>query len=46
MTFTHLDMMRTKEKLTVEVGDVDGVHVDDVDLAKAGEGKVFEEFAA
>ena len=35
-----------EEELPVEVRDVDRVHVDDVNLAKAGEREVLEELAA
>lgn len=35
-----------KEELPVQVGDVNRVHVDDVDVAEAREGEVFEHFAA
>ena len=39
-------MLLTKEKLTVEVAEVDCVQIHDVDLAKAGEDKVLQKFAA
>jgi hypothetical protein len=32
--------------LAVEIGNVDGVEVDYLDVTEAGEGQVFEEFAA
>ena len=35
-----LYMLLTKEELTIEVAEVDGVQIDDVDLAEAGEDKV------
>ncbi len=35
-----LYMLLTEEELTIEVAEVDGVQVDDVDLAEAGENKV------
>lgn len=38
--------MNPEEELSVEVGDVDGVHVDDVQVLEAGEGEVLEELAA
>jgi hypothetical protein len=44
--FTVADVVSAEEELSVEVGDVDGVHVDDVYVAKACEGEVFEELAA
>ena len=44
--FAVADIAGTEEELSVEVGDVDGVHINDVYVAKAGEGKVFEELAA
>lgn len=36
----------TKEKLPVQVGDVNGVHVDNVDVLEAGEGEVLENLAS
>lgn len=44
--FAVADIVGAEEELSVEVGDVDGVHIDDVYVAKAGEGKVFEELTA
>lgn len=44
--FGLLDMFMSKEELTVEVAEIDGVQIDDVDLAKASEDEVLEEFAA
>lgn len=41
-----LDVCMTEEELAVEVGQVDCVEVDDMDLAKAGADEVLEEFAA
>lgn len=35
-----------EEELAVEVGHVDGVHVDDVDVGKAHEREVLEDFAS
>ena len=35
-----------EEELAVEVGDVDGVHVNDAQLLEAGEGEILEELAA
>ena len=35
-----------EEELSIEVGYVDGVHIDDVQLLEAGEGQVLEELAA
>ena len=35
-----------EEELAIEVGYVDGVHIDDVQLLEAGEGQVLEELAA
>lgn len=42
--FGFFDVLFLKEKLSVEVGEIDGVKVDDFDVAKAGEDEVFEEF--
>lgn len=39
-------MLVAEQELAVEVAEVDGVEVDDVDLAKAGEDQVLEELAA
>jgi hypothetical protein len=41
-----LDMFVSEEELAVEVAEVDGVEIDDVDFAEAGQGEVLEEFAA
>lgn len=39
-------MLIAEQKLPIEVAEVDGVEVDDVDFAEAGEHKVLEQFAA
>jgi predicted PilT family ATPase len=39
-------MLVAEEELAVEVAEVDGVEVDNVDLAEAGEDEVLEQFAA
>lgn len=36
----------TEEELSVEVAQIDGIEVDNVDLAEAEEDDVLEEFAA
>ena len=41
-----LDMFLTKEELTVEVAEVNGVQINDVDLAEAGEDKILQKLAA
>lgn len=41
-----LDVLLVEQKLAVQVGEVDGVEVDDMDLAKAGEDEVLEQFAS
>ena len=41
-----LDVLVAKQKLAVEVAEVDGVEVDNVDLAKAGEDEVLKQLAA
>ena len=38
-------MFVTKKELTIEVAEVDGVQINNVDLAEAGENKVLEELA-
>lgn len=35
-----------EQELTVKVGDVDGVHIDDVNVFEAGQGQVLEDFTA
>ncbi len=35
-----------EEELAVEIRDVNGVHINHIDIAKARESKIFEEFAA
>lgn len=40
-----LDMLLTKEELTVEVAEVDCVQINDVDLAEAGEDKILQKLA-
>lgn len=42
--FWFLDVFLSKEKLTVEVGEINGIEIDDMDFAEAGEDKVLEEF--
>ena len=44
--FRFLDVLLAKEELPVEVAQIDGVEIDDVNLAKAREYEVLEEFAA
>ena len=39
-------MLVSEEELTVEVAQVDGVQIDDLNLTEAGKGKVFQEFAS
>lgn len=41
-----LDVLMPEQKLAVEVGEVDGVEIDDVDVAKSGEDEVLEQLAA
>ena len=38
-------MFVTEKKLSIEVAEVDGVQINDVDLAEAGENKVLQELA-
>lgn len=40
------DVLVTEEKLAVQVTEIDGVKVDDVDFAIAGEEQVLQKFAA
>ena len=37
---------RPEEELAIEIGDLDGVHVDDFNLSEAHERQVLEQFAA
>ena len=39
-------MLLTKKKLTIEVAEVDGVQINDMDFAEAGEDKILQEFTA
>jgi hypothetical protein len=41
-----LDVLVAEQKLPIEVAQVDGVEVDDVYLAEAGEDEVLEQLAA
>lgn len=41
-----LDVLVAEEELPVQVGEVDGVEVNDVDFAEAGKHKVLEQLAA
>ena len=45
-SFRLLDVFVSEEELAVEVAQVDGVEIDDVDLAEAGQSEVLEQFAA
>lgn len=38
--------MRPEEELSVEIGDLDGVHVYDVNILEPRQGEVLEQFAA
>lgn len=39
-------MLLSEQELAIEVGQVNGVQVDDVNVTKAGEGEVFEQLAS
>ena len=39
-------MLIAEQKLAIQVAEVDGVQVDDVDLSKASEGQILEKLAA
>ncbi len=39
-------MFLSKKELTIEVAEVDGVHVHDVDFAEAREDEILEEFTS
>ena len=38
-------MFETEEKLAIQIAQVDGIEIDDVNFAEAGEEEVLEEFA-
>jgi len=38
-----LDMFMTEEELTIEIAEIDGVQIDDMDLAEASKDEVLEE---
>ncbi len=40
------NILLSEEELTIEIGDIDGVHVDDVDIIEAAKRKVGEDLAA
>ena len=42
----HADMMPAEEKLTIEVGDVNGVQVDHFHVCESCQGEVLEKFTA
>jgi hypothetical protein len=44
--FGFADVSRAEEELAVEVGDVNGIHVDYIDVAKARESQIFEKLTA
>ena len=39
-------MLVTEEKLSIQITEVDGIQIDNVDLAEAGEDKVLQKFTA
>lgn len=41
-----LNVFMAEEKLSIEIAEVNGVEIDDVNLAKAGQNQVLEQFAA
>ena len=40
------DVFEAEEELAIEIAEIDGVEIDDVDLTEAGEQKTFEQFTA
>jgi hypothetical protein len=44
--FGLLDMLMSKEELAIQVGEIDGVKVDDVDLAEACKHEVLEQLTS
>ena len=39
-------MLVPEKELPIQIAEVNGIKVDDMDFAKAGQDKVFEQFAA
>ena len=39
-------MLVTEEELSIQITEVNGIQIDDVDLAEAGEDKVLQKFTA
>lgn len=39
-------MFSSEQELTIEIAQIDGVEIDDVNLTKAGEDEVLEQLAA
>lgn len=44
--FRFLDMFVAEEKLTIQIAQIDGIKVNDVNFSKAGQQKVFQQLAA
>jgi hypothetical protein len=44
--FRLLDMFVSEEKLTVQVGEIDGIQVDDMNFSETAENEIFEKFAS
>ena len=40
------DIYAPKQELPIQIADIDGVHVDDMDVLEAGESKVGKDFAS
>ena len=44
--FRLLDVLLSEEKLPIQVAEIDGVQIDDVDVAESGQDEVLEQLAA
>ena len=44
-TLGHADMLRSKEQLSIKVGNIDRIEVDDFEVGKASQGQILEELA-
>mmetsp|Transcript_8793 Transcript_8793/g.18943 ORF Transcript_8793/g.18943 Transcript_8793/m.18943 type:complete len:226 (-) Transcript_8793:63-740(-) len=45
-TLGHADVMTPKQELSIQIAHIDGIQIDDFDVAKAAQGEVFEELAS
>jgi hypothetical protein len=45
-SFRSSNVLRPKQELPIQIGHINGVHIDDVDVAKAHEGEIFQQLAS